>query len=75
MMDHSDRLLIAEEAIEPEFDRLARAAERSGLSKDEAASTLLNLAVARVLALRANVRTETAIAAAVAAVHGIEVTP
>ncbi len=69
---HPDHRLMVEQAIEPEMDRLAIAAERSGLSEAEAADTLLNLAVARVLALRSNLDTQAAIRRAMDAVHGLE---
>jgi len=65
-----DRLLKLEEAIEPSFIALARTARARGYSDAEVADALLSLAVARVLALKANVDTEDAIREAIRRVHG-----
>ncbi len=59
--DHPDRGLHAEEAIERGFEALAARAERAGWTADETAFALLNLAVARILAIDANMATEDAI--------------
>jgi hypothetical protein len=67
---HPDRGLLAEEALEPAFDTLAGEAERRGWTRDEAAFALLNLAVARICAIDADMETDAAIARAVQSVHG-----
>lgn len=67
---HPDRALHLEEALEGPFIALAEEAERKGWTQDEVAFALLNLAVARILMIDANVETDEAIARAVRAIHG-----
>ena len=69
---HPDRGVEAEAAMQDAVDALADRAELMGWSRDETAHALLNLAVARILAIEANRSTDDAIRAAVAAVHGLE---
>lgn len=68
---HPDRGLACEEAMQAGFDRLAASAERAGWSRDETAFALLNLAMARILAIDADLDTEDAIEQANRAVHGL----
>jgi len=67
---HPDRGLHAEEAVQPAFNSLAARAEAAGWSQDETAFALLNLALARIMALEANLETDEAIARAVRSIHG-----
>jgi hypothetical protein len=68
--DYTDRSLHAEEALQPEIDRLAAQAEWLGWSPDETAFALRNLAIARICAIEANQATEDPMARAVASVPG-----
>lgn len=69
--NYPDRGLDVEEAIEAEFIRLAGSAEQAGWSRVEAAHALLNLAVAHILAIEANLTTDEAIERATRSVHGL----
>lgn len=67
---HPDRALHVEEAMEGAFIAMAETAERGGWTRDEVAFALLNLAVARILMIDAEIDTNEAIARAVRSIHG-----